>query len=72
MMTKKEFIQHAAIELAAALIQPYNSTAEGLSEFNKENLVIEASQMAVFLANTLENVVEDEGIDGKTFDEDVQ
>ena len=71
-MTKKEFIQHAAIELAAALIQPYNSTAEGLSEFNKENLVIEASQMAVFLANTLENVVEDEGIDGKTFDEDVQ
>ena len=59
MMTKKEFIQQAAIELAAALIQPYNSTAEGLSKMNKENLTVVASEMAIHLANSLEYVVEE-------------
>lgn len=77
MMTKKEFIQKAAIELAAALIQPYNSTADGLSQMHKENLTVVASEMAIHLANSLEYVVEEYAdevtdIDGQIFAEDVQ
>lgn len=77
MMTKKEFIQHAAIELAAALTQPYYNTAEGLSKMNKENLTFIASEMAIHLANSLEYVVEEyvdevTDIDGQIFAEDVQ
>ena len=75
-MTKKEFIQHAAIELAAALIEPYNNTANGLSKKNKEYLTVEASEMAIHLANSLEYVVEEyvdevTDIDGQIFAEDV-
>ena len=66
-MTKKEFIQHAAIELAAALIEPYNNSAKGLNEYTEEQLIMRASKMSVFLANTLEIIAEDEGIQGKLF-----
>ena len=71
MMTKNEFIQKAAIELAAALIEPYNNSAQGLNEWQEEQLVIRASRMAVFLVNTLEIVAEDEGVQGPIFAEDV-
>ena len=86
MMTKKEFIQQAAIELAAALIQSYNSTVctveelskihKELSKKRKENFIVEASEMAIHLANSLEYVVEEyvdevTDIDGHIFAEDV-
>ena len=66
-MTKKEFIQQAAIQLAAALVEPFNNSPQGLNEWNEEKLVIRASKMAIFLANTLEIAAEDEGIKGGMF-----
>ena len=59
-MTKKEFIQQAAIQLAAALVEPFNNSPQGLNEWIEEKLVIRASKMAFFLADTLQNVAEND------------
>ena len=54
-MTEKEFVQQAAIKLAAALI-----TAKGKNELNKDCIVDDAARMAIGLAAALiENWDED-------------
>lgn len=59
-MNKKEFIQQATIQMAAALVKVYDEQASGLVE-DLENqsgkLALDATHLALDLAETLEGEI---------------
>ena len=56
-MNKREFIQQAALQFAAALVKVYDEQASGLVEDlenQSEKLALDATHLALDLAETLE------------------
>lgn len=57
-MNKREFIQQATIQMAAALVKVYDEQASGLVEDlenQSEKLALDATHLAIDLAETLED-----------------